>query len=47
MLFIYMVDFGCHGNENFEQIICIFVLCIVRTNMDYLEYVKIVNSNFC
>ena len=47
-MFLNMVDFGCHGNVNFEQIICIFfVLCIVRTDMDYLEFVKIVNSNFC
>ena len=41
-----MVDFGCHGNVNFERIICTF-LCIVRSDMDYLEFVKIVNSNFC
>ena len=46
MLFLYMVDFGCHGNVNFERIICTF-LCIVRSDMDYLEFVKIVNSNFC
>ena len=46
MLFLYMVDFGCHGNVNFERIICTF-LCIVRSDMDYLEFVKIVKSNFC
>ena len=42
MLFLYMVDFGCHGNVNFERIICTF-----RSDMDYLEFVKIVYSNFC
>ena len=25
-VFIYMVDFGCHGNVKFERIICIFCL---------------------
>ena len=24
-MFLNMVDFGCHGNVNFEQIICIFL----------------------
>ena len=53
MLFLYMVDFGCHDNINFEQIICIFFFfffyvffCIVRC-LGYLEFVKIVNINFC
>ena len=49
MLFLYVVQFGCHGNVTFEGTICIIFMCvlsIVRSDMDYLGFVQIVNSNF-
>ena len=48
---LYTVHFGCHGNVNFERTLCLFLFCfvlsIVKFDMDYLEFVSIVNSNLC
>ena len=42
-----MVHFGCHGNVNFEQNVCIaLVLSIVKSDMDILNLYQLLILSF-